>query len=154
MGQKTARDAREIVMLVMVANVVGHVIHNTVVRVSLLSFDELVMLRDRVSGHGVNAHAEERTAEEVEERLGSEIHEHEDVPGDDDDPVGDFVLVVGLGADEHRAECVKGPLELNEDHLAERGAEQPGLEMGRNVAIDLVYALVGVVLEMVTLEGR
>ncbi len=54
-GQPASRNAREIVMLVVVADVEGNQIERAVVGVRFLAFDEYVVLCDEMAGYGVES---------------------------------------------------------------------------------------------------
>lgn len=63
--QTEARDARKVVVLVVVADVPGQVVERTIVRVGLLALDKLIVLRDKVARDRVQAESEPVRDEQV-----------------------------------------------------------------------------------------
>jgi len=94
-------------MLVVVADVVGDHVERSVIRVRLLAGDEFEMLRDEMSSHGMNSHAEERPKQQVEKRLNTEKVKHNRIKRQLYDPVEHFILVHWLRAHEHGTEAVE-----------------------------------------------
>lgn len=90
-------NAGEIVVLVVVADVVGQLVQNTIVRVSLVALGPFVVLGDEVAGEGMERGTHEGREEEVGERLAGHVLVNERVYGELEDPLQDFPLRQGHG---------------------------------------------------------
>ena len=148
-----SRDAREVVVLVVISNIVGELIHDTIVGVSLMSRNPLVVFSNEVSSEGVERGTKHARKEEVEQSLAREEIPDEGINGELEDPLGDLPLGSRDGSREDRAEGVNERLEAKEDELTEGGAEELSLPTQRQVRIDGSLTLEAMMDQMVLLEG-
>jgi hypothetical protein len=118
-GQPRPQHAREVVVLVVVADVVRKHVQGPVVRVRLLREAVLqAVLRDEVPRERVERVREEGREHEVRERARALRLCHEAVEGELDDKVDAVPHLRRLRAHEARAEGVEEDLEGREDDLA------------------------------------
>lgn len=158
-------NGREIVVLVVQADVVredveGPIIRkglgdgDLVVRVALGGRDGLVdvVLGDEVAGEGVQAASQKGGEQQVEEGVGGGVGDEEGVEGELDDDVEEVHPGEGDAVDGHGADGVEEDLERAEEGLAEDGVEEEGLDGGGEVRVEAVYAEGLVVGEMIWLS--
>ncbi len=174
--QPRSRDVGEVVVLVVVAHVEGDRVQRAVVGVRLEALVEHVVLRDEVAGNRVEAHRHQRAADHVEQHLAAwmiksridtsvltiavqtiiivlaEEIEHDEIGGELHRRVDKLQLERLLRVGEERPEGVERRLQAHPDELAEGVAEQPRLQLRRDVSVDHVLPLVPVVLQVVALE--
>ncbi len=149
---------REIVVLVVVPDVEGQPVHAAVVAEGLLRvlvFGHHVMPLDPAGTEGMKAGGEEHRGEEIEQGGPPEGHHDQHVRPEDDDPVEENPAVESLDLfDSHRVNRRKDREQREPERLPDRRiADEPRLPLARNVGVQLVHALIGVVLQVVPLEG-
>lgn len=155
LGQPRPRDGREVVVLVVQADVVGEEVQGTVVAERLghgdlvprhprLRHDLLVdvVLRNEMPGRRVQRAGEEGRQEEVQQRAESKVARQQGDKGVVEGQLDDDVEGVDPGqgdlVDHHGAEGVEEDLEGAEEGLAEDGVEEDGFEGGGEVCVEAV----------------
>lgn len=157
--QPSPRHSREIVVLVVQADVVREQVQHAIVRerlrrrrklgflallVGLLQrarvLREDVVLGDEVAGNGVQRAGEEGAQDEVAERFAADVLHEEVVDGELHEDVEGMDAGEGQVVDHHRAQGVEEDLEGCEEGFAGDGVEEPGFEGGGKVGVEAVYA--------------
>lgn len=165
-GQTGPRDGREVVVLVVVADVVGKPVERAVVRVCLGDGDLVggvtlggsdgvvdVVLGDEVTGQRVQATGQEGREQQVEQGVRGDVVEKQGVEAKLDGQVQVVDPGEGNAVDGHGTEGVEEDLESAEEGLAENRVEHEGLESGGQIGIKTVDAEGLVVGEVVGTEG-
>lgn len=110
------------------------------------------MLRNEMPRHRVQAHAQQRANNKVNEALGAKQEEDSGVEGDLHRPVSSFPEGRLLRHHQHRPQGVEGRLQQHPDRFQEAVGEDLSFCSGWDVSVDAVLALVLVVLHMVAAE--
>jgi hypothetical protein len=169
--QPSPRHGREVVVLVVQADVVREQVQHAIVRESLrwrrqLRFLALlvgflqrarvlckdVVLGDEVACDGVQGAGEEGAQDEVAESFAADVLHEEVVDGELHEDVESVDARQGQVVDHHGAQGVEEDLEGCEEGFAGDGVEEPGFEGGGEVGVQAVYAERLVVCEMVGLD--
>lgn len=90
LGELSPGNVGEIVMLNMISNIQIGNVHDSIIRVGILSLDEFVMFSNNVSSNGVQSQTESGTEDQIAESFTTKHVEHEGVPGEDDSHVDEF----------------------------------------------------------------
>lgn len=152
--QATARHRRKVVVLVVIAHVEGDPVQRAVVRVRFVSLREHVVLADKVSGHRVQTHRQHGAHNQVDHYAPAEEVNDNRVEDQLDDCVDDLVLVWRLRIDDEWPEDVEEGLQTHPEELAQRGAEKFRLQVGGQVRVDHLVALISMVFQVVLLKGH
>ena len=153
LGKPCPRDCREVMVLVVQADVVCEVVENAVVRVRLwdgnlvgrvrgvlLWLLENVVLGDEVAGARVQRSGEEAAHNQVRQRLSScKLYEGV-VKGKLDDDVEEMDLGQRQVVDEHGSQGIEEDLACAEEGLAGDRVEEPCLEGGGQIGVEAVHA--------------
>lgn len=159
-------DGREVMVLVVQADVVGQEVEGPVVRIRLGDGDAVrgvglrgrygridVVLRDEVAGERMQAACQEGGQQEVQHGLGPERAQNYSVEEDLCGDVEGRYPGEGNAVDGHGPQGVEEDLEGAEECLAQDGVEEYGLECGRQVRIEPVNAQGLVMGQVVRSEG-
>jgi hypothetical protein len=157
--QPGPRHSREVVVLVVQADVVREQVQRAVVRECLWRRRELgflalligllqrarvlgedVVLSDEVAGDGVQRAGEERAQDEVAERFAADVLHEEVVDGELHEDVESMDAGEGQVVDHHGTQGVEEDLEGCEEGFAGDGVEEPGFEGGGQVGVEAVHA--------------
>mmetsp|Transcript_17133 Transcript_17133/g.46394 ORF Transcript_17133/g.46394 Transcript_17133/m.46394 type:complete len:235 (+) Transcript_17133:652-1356(+) len=140
-------------VLVVVAHVEEDQVQWTIVRVGLLPLGEHVVLRDEVPSSGMDAPGNEEARNHVADGAPAEIVYDGSVKEALDSKVERMHGRGLLRLDHHGAQSVEENLADAPHGLAHRPAEEPALELGGDVRVHAVHALLLVMLNVVLLEG-
>lgn len=99
------------------------------------------------------ARTKQRPTHAVQRRLDAPQEEQESVEGEDDNKVDKLPDGDGLSHDEQGPERVRSRLQKDPKELRECGMHELSLELGRDIAVQSILALVAVVVRVVLLEG-
>lgn len=142
-------------MFVVVTHVERDGIKWAVVRISLVSLLEDVVLWDKVPSHRVQSHRKERAAAEIEKWAQTHSVVDRDVERHLHEEVQHLETRDGLRVEEEGTEGVEDGLKEQPDELASGRREHSRFEARRNVDVERVVALILVMLGVVLLEdGR
>lgn len=153
-GKTRPRHGREIVVLVVIANVVGHDVERTVITIGLGNGNLIVWIRcfrsdglvnvvlgNEVTSRGVEGSGEEGRQEEVKKRLPRAQSREEDVIKSDlDNKVEEMHPGEGHLEHTHRPNSVEEDLEGAEECFAKDGVKDNGLDSGGKIGVEAVYA--------------
>lgn len=140
-------------MLVVVAHIECEQVEGAIVGVGLVALEKHVVLGDKVSRDGVQAHSQQGARHHVDHRLGSTQPVEGHIEGQLHGHVGQLQAGDGLGVDAERADGIEQRLEDDPDKLAEACAEEPALKISWDVYVYTVSSQVAVVVQVVALKG-
>jgi len=83
-GELSPGDIGEIVVLNVISNVQIGNVHDSIIRIGVLSLDEFVMFSNNVSSNGVQSQTESSSENQIAESLAAKHVENEGIPGEDD----------------------------------------------------------------------
>lgn len=166
LGEPGPRDRREVVVLVVQADVVGEEVENAVVRVRLRDGDlvrrvrgvllgllEDIVLGDEVAGAGVQRAGQKAAQDQICQRFSSCKLDEGVVKGELDDNVEQVNLGERQVVDEHGPQGIEQDLACAEEGLAGDRVEEPCLEIGGQVGVEAIHAERLVVGQVVGAEG-
>jgi hypothetical protein len=141
-------------MLVVITDVKGEHVKRAVVGVGFLGFVENVVFRNEVAGHRVDASCENSGESPVPEGCHAVVDVNKVVERELRDPVEQHPSGGWDALDEHGSKSVEAYLAEYPYGLHESSSEDRCFKFSRDVSVNSFSALVGVVVEVVSLENN
>lgn len=140
-------------MLHMVSHIEGYQVEWAVIRVRFMTFRKHVVLSNEVSRDWMQAHAQYRARDEIDYGLQTPKIVDDDVYHKLYSCIQHLQPGHGLWVDDQWPERIEQRLEEQPEHLPGRSAEEPALEVSRNIHIQAISTQIAMVVDVVLLEG-
>jgi len=141
-------------MLNMITNVQIGDIEGSIIRVGVLSHNELVMLSNNVHGDRVQTKSKNSAHKQIYQSFSSEMIEDEGIPREDNDHVNKFHSIRVLLADNIWSNSVEERHKEDIHELSEWGGEEANFPLSRKIGIPIGSSEEDVMISMVSSEGN
>jgi hypothetical protein len=141
-------------MFVMVTNVEVKVVADPIIRIGLLSFDELIMLSDEVTSTRMQSQAQERADDHVEKSLVAPVVHNDGVKCELSSIIHELPFSREVWLHNTRSNSIEQRLKEEPNELLEAVVEDVDLKLSRDISINAIHTLELMMLHVVESKGH